>query len=101
MKFVNVAIGHWRNFRDVELSPAPDSTLVCLTGDNGTGKSNIPELLATAASPLGLSPTVVHRRGDLAQEPHSYSVTLRLGEPPPELFGAERWEYYWTRRVSL
>lgn len=92
MRIVNLAIGHWRNFSEIEMSPAPDSSLVCVTGDNGTGKSNILELLATAAVQLGLSPTVVQRRGELSQEPHSYSVTLRLNETPSELLGSDQWD---------
>ena len=44
MRVTQVKIGYWRNLRDVDLNVSEDSSLVCLVGENGTGKSAILEL---------------------------------------------------------
>jgi energy-coupling factor transporter ATP-binding protein EcfA2 len=87
MRVEKIRINRWRNFEGVQFDVPLDATLICLAGENGTGKSNILELLSAAAARLGLSPGVAIRRGDPLSEPHDISVTLRLPDdfvPPSE-----------------
>lgn len=54
------------------------SNLVCLVGANGTGKSNLLELIAISASKLGLSHGVSSLRGNLGQEQYNFSVEFSI-----------------------
>lgn len=80
MKIINIEIQSWRNFEDVYITIPEESSLVCLVGENGTGKSNILELLAAASSELGISSGIQLPRGNPLDEPHSFTVTLKLPE---------------------
>ena len=80
MKITNIKIQNWRNFRNVEITPDPSSRLVCLVGENGTGKTNVLELISIAAHHLGLSPSNPTYRGDISAEPHSVEVEFDLGD---------------------
>lgn len=80
MKIISIKIENWRNFENIELEVPEESTLVCLVGENGTGKSNILELLAVASSELGISSGVQLPRGNPLEEIHSFSVTLKLSD---------------------
>jgi predicted ATPase len=80
MKIISIEIENWRNFENIELEIPEESTLVCLVGENGTGKSNILELLAVASSELGISSGVQLPRGNPLDEIHSFSVTLKLSD---------------------
>lgn len=83
MRIHEVRVQHWRNLRNVTLSVAPDTALVCLVGENGTGKSTVLELLSAAAHQLGISQGVELSRGNPLDEPHSFSVTATV--PTDEL----------------
>lgn len=74
------------------MEPAPDSNLICLVGENGTGKSNILELLSASAHRLGISAGVEIPRGDPFQENHDFTVVLKLSDDPLALIGEEAWE---------
>lgn len=78
MRILRVQITKWRNFRNVEINVPEDATLVCLVGENGTGKSNILELISVAASRLGISPGIENPRGDPFSEEHIVSIDVLL-----------------------
>ncbi|HYU18815.1 MAG TPA: AAA family ATPase [Chloroflexota bacterium] len=107
MKILELRIDEWRNFRDVRLTVPPDASLVCLIGENGTGKSNILELLAAAAHRLGISSGVDIPRGDPFQELHAFTVVLQLTESEAALVSPELWTQHvgpageWDRTVRL
>lgn len=54
MRIRNVTIEQWRSFQNVRLDFPDDAPLVCLVGENGTGKSSILDLIANAMSYLGV-----------------------------------------------
>ena len=78
MRILSLHISKWRNFRDVEICVPEDSTLVCLVGENGTGKSNILELISAAANQLGISPGIENSRGNPFAEEHEVCLEVRL-----------------------
>lgn len=78
MRILRLQIASWRNFRNVDICIPEDSTLVCLVGENGTGKSNILELISAAANRLGISPGIENPRGSLFGEEHEVLVVFRL-----------------------
>ncbi|MEQ8289703.1 MAG: AAA family ATPase [Gammaproteobacteria bacterium] len=80
MRIIDIKIDNWRNFNNVRIQAPEDATLVCLVGENGTGKSNILELISAVAHRLGVSPGVEIPRGDPFSEPHSFSVSIRFNE---------------------
>lgn len=78
MRILSLHIAKWRNFRNVEICVPEDSTLVCLVGENGTGKSNILELISAAANHLGISPGIENPRGNPLAEEHEVRLEVRL-----------------------
>ena len=78
MKILRLTIRSWRNLRDVDLTVPQDSPLVCLVGENGTGKSAILELLSAAAHSLGISQGVETNRGNPFQEEHDLSLLVQV-----------------------
>ena len=78
MRVTQVKIGAWRNLRDVDLAVSQDSSLVCLVGENGTGKSAILELLSACAHEFGISQGVETNRGNALDEPHDIVVAVRV-----------------------
>jgi len=85
MRIIDIKIDQWRNFNNVRIQAPEDATLVCLVGENGTGKSNILELISAVAHRLGISPGVEIPRGDPFSEPHSFSVALKFNETIEDL----------------
>ncbi|MBA2408816.1 MAG: AAA family ATPase [Gammaproteobacteria bacterium] len=90
MRIVDLSIERWRNFRNISLEVPEESTLVCLIGENGTGKSNILELISAAANRLGISPGIEIPRGDPLSEEHSFSLGIKLSEGLPQFLAPER-----------
>lgn len=56
MRVQYIKITTWRHFENIEFYPPEDSSLICLIGANGSGKSQILELLAACAQQIGLTP---------------------------------------------
>lgn len=54
MRVLEVHIREWRNLRDIHITLLDDPMLVCLVGENGTGKSSILELVADAFRSIGV-----------------------------------------------
>jgi predicted ATP-dependent endonuclease of OLD family len=60
----SIKIYKWRHFEGIELVLPPTAPIVCVVGGNGTGKSQILELIAACAQRIGLSPGTESSRGD-------------------------------------
>jgi energy-coupling factor transporter ATP-binding protein EcfA2 len=80
LRLTELDIDGWRNFRAIRLRIPEEASLVCLVGENGTGKSNILEFISAAAHHLGLAPGIESRRGNPFQEPHSARFVMRVSE---------------------
>ena len=78
MKILGIKIREWRNFRNIDFDVPANTPLVALVGENGTGKSNILELIAAAASHVGISPGIQLSRGNPFEEPHDVSVLFQI-----------------------
>lgn len=78
MRVTRLSITEWRNLREVELYVDPDASLVCLVGENGTGKSAVLELLSAAAHYLGIAQGVEIARGNPLDEHHDIEVVVRV-----------------------
>jgi predicted ATPase len=63
---------------DVDLEISEDSPLVCLVGENGTGKSSILELLSAAANAIGISNGVGVSRGNPFAQPHDVELVAQI-----------------------
>jgi energy-coupling factor transporter ATP-binding protein EcfA2 len=83
MRVRKIQIGQWRNLVDVTLELSPDADFICLVGENGTGKSNLLELLAWAAPFFGISQAgdVVKRTlPPIRPEPLNIEVVLDVSD---------------------
>ena len=78
MRIVRLSIKQWRNLRDVDLQVQDQPTLVCLIGENGTGKSAVLELLSAASHHLGISQGVELPRGDPFSDEHDLTVLAQI-----------------------
>ena len=78
MRIVRLSINQWRNLRDVDLEVQDQPTLVCLIGENGTGKSAVLELLSAASHHLGISQGVELPRGDPFSDEHDLTVLAQV-----------------------
>jgi hypothetical protein len=78
LRVTRLSIQRWRNIRDITFEIPSDARLICLVGENGTGKSHILELLSYSAAYIGLSPGFAGRRGNPQQEEHEFSFVLDL-----------------------
>lgn len=99
LRVTRIGVERWRNLRSVEMEVPPESGVVCLIGENGSGKSTILELLSAAAHHLGISPGIEMPRGDPFAEPHEVLVEATASEDLVEQFktdhgdlaGAQEW----------
>lgn len=80
MRIRNIKIGKWRHFEDIELQLEDNTSLVCVVGANGTGKSHLLELIAACAHKLGLSQGIEIPRGDPFSDRHDFSLQFYLAE---------------------
>lgn len=78
MRVTRLTVTEWRNLREVDLHIDPDASLVCLVGENGTGKSAVLELLSAAAHHLGIAQGVEIARGNPLDEHHEIEVVVRV-----------------------
>ena len=70
MRIRGLRINQWRYFENIELQLDDNTSLVCIVGANGTGKTHLLELIAACAHRLGLSPGIEIPRGDPFADPH-------------------------------
>jgi ABC-type thiamine transport system ATPase subunit len=87
MRITRVEVSGWRNIESLLLDVPPEASLVCVVGANGTGKSNLLELISAAATKFGLAHGVEMARGNPLQGTHSFAIETVLGEDPTEFFG--------------
>lgn len=80
MKIAEISVGTWRHFRNIKFTISPDAPLVCLVGANGSGKSQLLELIAACAFRVGLSPGTSAPRGDPFSESSEFYVTFQIPE---------------------
>jgi hypothetical protein len=89
MKLLQLKINKWRNLEGVVFDIPPEASLVCLVGENGTGKSNVLELASAVAHRAGIAPGVNMSRGDPFKEPCDLEARVRITATPekylPEL----------------
>lgn len=78
MKITHVHIDRWRNLRDLAFDVPKNSALVSLVGSNGTGKSNLLELLSFAAAQFGLAAGVHPQQRQLPPGDSSFHVVLTI-----------------------
>jgi predicted ATPase len=74
-----IEIARWRNFENVSISLADNTSLVCLVGSNGTGKTHILELISACAHHIGLSAGINIPRGNPFEDTdHDFSLEVFL-----------------------
>ena len=78
VRITRLTIKRWRNLRDVDLVFQDEPSLVCLIGENGTGKSAVLELLSAASHHLGISQGVELPRGDPFGDEHDVTVEAQV-----------------------
>ncbi|MEO1047027.1 MAG: ATP-binding protein, partial [Pseudomonadota bacterium] len=73
-----IHIYNWRHFQNIEIEFPLESKVVCLVGANGTGKSQLLELIASAAQRIGLSHGVHPARVNPFSEDASFRVEFQI-----------------------
>jgi predicted ATPase len=94
MRVQRLTIQKWRNLESITIEVPLETTLVCLVGENGTGKSNVLELLAGIAHRVGISPGIQTSRGDPFAEPYSVEAAVRLTSRPQDFLPAGIWDAF-------
>src|SRR3954471_7456282 len=74
MRVQYISIKKWRHFRDIEIELPDKLPMICLVGSNGTGKSQILELVAACAARIGLANQIVGPRGDPFAEKSEFEI---------------------------
>ncbi|EBP5277758.1 AAA family ATPase, partial [Salmonella enterica] len=80
VRITRVEIGNWRNVQGVSFDVFPDARLVCLVGENGSGKSTVLELLSFVAHYFGISAGLENPRGDPHGDSHDFKITALVPE---------------------
>lgn len=80
MRIRSIQVEAWRHFEHIRIQPPEDAPIVCLVGGNGTGKSQILELIAACAQRIGLSSGYESSRKSPFDEPSSFEVVFSLAE---------------------
>lgn len=78
MRVERISITKWRHFENVELEVPEAAPVVCLVGSNGTGKSQMLELVAASAQHIGLSEGFESGRGNPFTEASEFSVRFYI-----------------------
>lgn len=109
VRIQHIKIHQWRHFDGVELNLPEGAPIICIVGGNGTGKSQILELIAACAQRVGLAPGNETTRGDPFSEGARFEVkfaitatsipTLDLARFPAHLRQAHA-DWDWTLTVS-
>ncbi len=99
MRFTRIEVRRWRNFSGVTLDLRAAGGLVCLVGENGSGKTSLFELIGAIAHRIGLTPGTDAPRGDPFADEHDVGAELEVGRlellaPLLESHGAvgEKWD---------
>lgn len=109
MRITSIRIGSWRHFQNITIQPPDNAPVVCLVGGNGTGKSQILELIAACAQRVGLSAGSESSRRDPFQEQAEFVVDFSIAPGTVPALDAPQglarthpgeWEQ-WTRGLTL
>jgi predicted ATPase len=76
MRIQHIKIERWRHFEGVEFSLPEGAPIICIVGGNGTGKSQILELIAACAQRIGLTPGLENARGDPFADNATFEVSF-------------------------
>lgn len=79
MRIQHIKIRNWRHVESVDLAPPPESSIVCLVGANGTGKSQILEIIAEASQRIGLTRGYGAQRAQPFGEASELEVKFHIG----------------------
>jgi len=91
VRITHINVDRWRNLHDLRLEVPAESSLICLVGSNGTGKTNILELLSFAAASLGLAAGVRPAQRPAPPPESRFHAKLHVGEElevPEDLLAA-------------
>jgi predicted ATPase len=103
----HIKIDKWRHFEKVEFSLPDGAPIICIVGGNGTGKSQILELIASCAQRIGLTPGTENQRGDPFSEDAEFEVHFFIApNTVPNLEGPHRESHQsdystWNRMLIL
>ena len=78
MRIQLIRVTRWRHFENIEIVVPDDSSVVCLVGSNGTGKSQLLELIAACALRIGISQGFSAVRGDPTTEDAVFEVRFYI-----------------------
>lgn len=106
MRIRRISIREWRNFRNLQIDIDQESSLVCLVGANGTGKTHILELISACAHRVGLSSGVDIPRGDpFNDEVKDFELQIYLAPGVSEAldtpFGQPEYYAAWDRTLTI
>lgn len=76
MRIQHIKIDQWRHFHGVAFTLPESAPIICIVGGNGTGKSQILELIAACAQRIGLTPGSENPRGDPFSENATFEVNF-------------------------
>lgn len=82
---LEVEVRGCRNIDAIHLDVPDGARLVCLVGDNGTGKSNVLQVIGSLVHRLGLSDAVELRRGDPVATASLARAVYRVTNEPDAL----------------
>ena len=80
MRIQRIQIQSWRHFEKLEIHIPAEAPLICLVGSNGTGKSQILEVIAAAAEVVGLARGFESNRGNPFDENGYIEVEFYLAK---------------------
>lgn len=108
MKIDGTKITKWRHFDSVILTLPGSSPVICLVGGNGTGKSQILELIAACAQRIGLSAGTESVRGDPFSEGDTFEIKFLISPntiPALEIqalpHGLDSHRHTWDRTLTV
>jgi len=78
MRIQHIKIDRWRHFEGVAFTLPETAPIICIVGGNGTGKSQILELIAACAQRIGLTPGSENPRGDPFSENATFEVSFYI-----------------------
>lgn len=96
MKVSRIQVDRYRNIQNLDFTVPTDSSLLCLTGKNGCGKSNLLRLISMAVGQLRLgggSPVWDHTDHNVA-----FTVSFDFSDEPEALWTSDPpgwWPYGW------
>ncbi|MEV6523211.1 AAA family ATPase [Longispora sp. NPDC051575] len=90
MRLLRLEIDSWRHLQNVVIEPPEDATMICLAGENGSGKTSVLELVAAICSKIRISTGAEYFRSDPFGESHSFRATFQIPDYFREkLYGQE------------